>query len=74
MWVKDCEEGLIVVETLKHITEEGCQLFCNKNRQCKTYLYMKDDNGFNCALTSATEGTSLANGISGHDYSDQSIF
>ena len=68
MWVKDCEEGLIVVETLKHITEEGCQLFCNKNRQCKTYLYMRDEEeGSNCALTSATEGTSLTKGISGHN-------
>jgi len=65
MWVKDCEEGSMVVETFKNMHWRGCEALCQYNQQCKTYLY--DEDSLNCALTSATEGTSLANGISGPD-------
>jgi len=66
MWVKDCEEGSMVLETFKNMHWKGCEALCKyNNQQCKTYLY--DEDSLNCALTSATGGTSLANGISGPD-------
>ena len=65
MWVKDCEEGSMVVETWKNMHWKGCEALCNSYQQCKTYLY--DEDSLNCALTSAKEGTSLANGISGQN-------
>ena len=71
MWIKDCKEGSIVVKTYKHLTELGCDLICKKEPECKTFLY--DEDGSNCVLTTATEGTSLANGISGNNY-DPSVF
>ena len=65
MWIKECKEGEIVVRTLKHITEPGCEGFCRIDADCKTYFY--HDETANCALTSAVGGTSRTNGISGPD-------
>ena len=78
MWTTDCKNGSTVIATFKRITEKGCKAFCSDEKECKTYLY--HDETANCALTSATMGTSHANGISGPDlplriaprYSDRS--
>ena len=65
MWIKDCKEGSIVVMTLPHLREKGCESFCRTHDECETYLY--HDETANCALTSAAGGTSHAHGISGPD-------
>jgi len=65
MWTADCKNGSTVIATFKRITEKGCEAFCSDEKECQTYLY--HDETANCAMTSATMGTSHANGISGPD-------
>jgi len=65
MWITDCKNGSTIIATFKHIKEEGCEGFCSDEKDCKFYLY--HDETANCALTSATLGTSRAKGISGPD-------
>jgi len=63
MWIKECEEGSVVIATLKRTSREVCETTCRRNPMCKTFAF--DASSSNCALTSATSGTTKSNGISG---------